>query len=180
MSIWEAESGPHNPFAPGGKMSFTYASVTSVKTVYIVEGDGNFPVDMLRYDRAFCMTPIPHPNDPWYGRKYRVVVGFEGKYKPTVARWESFGWRVLSQTGPVPGVLANRVLSWRGHCHRCDKDARAYAFSVFDNRLLCSDCEALERQHPDFELARNTLRYHLKRGDLGFTGIGFRSERPAV
>jgi len=169
---WRDENGPRNPFSPNGKMSFTWSSV-SVKTIHIVEGIGNFPVDMLRYDHAFCLTPIPHPEHPWYARPFRVVVGFEDRYKPTIGRWESFGWIVGPFLAPLPNQLLHRVLSWRGTCHRCGEECRAYAMSIFDFKLICSRCEQIERTHPDFALARDTMRYGFKQGSLEFPGVGW-------
>jgi len=166
---WETEKGHHNPFSPNGGGAFTYSAANVAQ--YVVEGSGNFPMDMLRYDRAFCLTPIPHPDHDW-PRKYRVVVGFEGKYRPTIARWESFGWQVGPAINQVVS-LVTRAVSWRGKCHRCNKVCTAYALSIFNKNLLCPHCEAKEREHPDFKLARDTLRYHFKREDYKFMGIGF-------
>ncbi len=66
-----------------------------------VKGSGTFPLDMLRYDRACPATErdsglmeaegvrevdvLVHSVNP---RKYERDV-------PTVARWESFGWKVV-------------------------------------------------------------------------------------
>jgi hypothetical protein len=55
---------------------------------YEVEGSGSFPTDMLRYDRAFLLA-----DDRDAPRKRTVSVA--GVTKPTVARWNSFGWRVV-------------------------------------------------------------------------------------
>jgi hypothetical protein len=174
--IWWDESGLRNPFAPGGGYSFTSAAVR-VDRLYVVEGRGDFPVDMLRYDRAFCLTPIPHPHLPWYGRKFRVVLGFAENYAPTVARWESFGWRVgprLPKSSDV-GKLQRRVLSWRNVCHRCERDNRGqgYEMSWFDGAFVCETCAQEERRHPDFDMARNSLRCALAQGNLAFDGVGW-------
>lgn len=55
---------------------------------YLVQGRGEFPMDMLRYDEA----------RPFHGlseREETRVVTVIGRRRPTNARWESFGWRVL-------------------------------------------------------------------------------------
>jgi len=152
--------------------------------VQVVEGRGDFPVDMLRYDHAFCMTPIPHPNHPWYQRTFRVVVAFAPRYSPTTDRWESFGWKVL----PYPlsnrtiDLLKQRVRNWRNQCHRCQNNmvAVAYAMSWFNTDLICCDCEKEERGHPDFNLARNTLRYSFSRGDYDYQGIDWQGPGPST
>lgn len=55
---------------------------------YEVEGNGVFPYDMLRYDRAFLLS-----DDRDTSRQRRVPVA--GLTRPTIARWNSFGWRVI-------------------------------------------------------------------------------------
>lgn len=54
---------------------------------YEVEGSGPFPHDMLRYDEAWLRR-----DEPGTGRRRVGVVGI---HPPTVARWASFGWRVV-------------------------------------------------------------------------------------
>ncbi len=171
---WSDESGPRNPFAPGGTTVFT-ASAVDVNCVRVLEGRGDFPVDMLKYDRAFCMTPIPHPSHPWFAHKYRVVVGFAKRFKPTTARWESFSFKVIPApfTPQMIATLKGRVRSWQGTCHRCVVEAGGYAVSYFNIDLLCAVCEQEERQHPDFDVARNTLRHAFARHDYGFNGVGW-------
>lgn len=66
--------------------------------VITVEGESAFPIDMLRYDRCTPHTEQDsasigcHPD----GETVRVDVAHQsrGPWSPTVARWESFGWRV--------------------------------------------------------------------------------------
>jgi hypothetical protein len=86
---------------------------------YVVEGLGQFPIEMLRYDRALpaseqdayiAMNPLGRPP----GRRRVVLVSH---LPPTVARWESFTWKVDGLTtkrheaerarGPVEGGLEN-------------------------------------------------------------------------
>lgn len=71
-----------------------------------VEGGGDFPFDMLRYDRCSPFTSEDAASiglDPWEARedtrKIRLVRFTEGYGKnyndnPTVRRWASFGWKV--------------------------------------------------------------------------------------
>jgi len=70
---------------------------------YQVEGEGDFPIDMLRYDSAWParedqVSRIQEvPLEKKYGQT-RVVdlhrFSFNGE-GPHEARWESFGWRVI-------------------------------------------------------------------------------------
>lgn len=62
--------------------------------IVVVEGRGQFPVDMLRYDGAW-----PHSSDDaalvaqaTYGAD--STVNLMSTHYPNVARWRSFGWRV--------------------------------------------------------------------------------------
>jgi hypothetical protein len=173
-SPWLDSTGPRNPFGPTGTSSFTDAAV-AVNCMRVVEGRGSFPVEMLRYDRAFCMTPIPHPDYPWNHRTYRVVLGFAKRYKPTLGRWKAAGWEILisSLTTEIVANLKDRVVSWRGCCQRCHVNPAAYAMSWFNKALLCPLCAREEREHPDFDLARNTLRYSFIHGDYDYMGIGW-------
>lgn len=58
---------------------------------YVVEGDGDFPIDMLRFDLCWPAT-----------ERDAMVVGYRGKRTvmirglkvPTEGRWASFGWTV--------------------------------------------------------------------------------------
>jgi hypothetical protein len=57
-----------------------------------------FPLDMLRYDRAWPDGPddvlvigAPIENRP----ESDITVRLVGVSEPTIGRWESFGWRVI-------------------------------------------------------------------------------------
>lgn len=63
---------------------------------YAVIGMGEFPFDMLRYDRAF---PTVEQETPLMGNAHRQDEGMRrihlmSAQAPTKARWGSFGWRV--------------------------------------------------------------------------------------
>jgi len=79
---------------------------TNKMTTFTVEGTYPFPVDMLRYDGCYpasthdavqlgdsCRGPS-RTSDP--KRKRQVTLSTTLFNKPTTARWESFGWRVIS------------------------------------------------------------------------------------
>ena len=64
---------------------------------YTVEGSGTFPIDMLRYDRA---TPATESDSSLIESTFlprnraNHVVRVQANEPLTVARWESFGWKV--------------------------------------------------------------------------------------
>lgn len=70
---------------------------------YVVTGLGDFPEDMLRYDRAAIVAEKPWP----HGRGFMYLI--QGNC--TKARWQSFMWTVMpvrkrtpagdSERGPV-------------------------------------------------------------------------------
>jgi hypothetical protein len=69
------------------------------RTTFTVRGNGYFPTDMMRYDRATPLTQedvsLLHENKITRNinmiryHKYKESGGF-----PTKKRWESFGWEV--------------------------------------------------------------------------------------
>ena len=63
-----------------------------------VEGKGEFPLDMLRYDRCW---PAHELDSNLIGSvvhaQLKRVVGLVGLKLPTEARWASFGWRVIPE-----------------------------------------------------------------------------------
>ncbi len=89
-------------------------------SAFIVEGRGDFPHDMPRYDGCVpadaqdrVSVAITAENDPAAWRAKRRVRLFtledspSAKRGPTVKRWESFGWKVIEVDGkpaddPIP------------------------------------------------------------------------------
>lgn len=80
-----------------------------------IEGSGEFPWDMLRYDNCWpsAAADVPAMVLPRWkaGRnlKRRVTVASVGPF--TSERWASFGWRPVGFTpkpGQWPGSLASR------------------------------------------------------------------------
>lgn len=62
----------------------------------VVEGAGDFPLDMLRYDSACPYREVDSHAMAHEGRRRLVLVRRAVNSLPaTYARWESFGWRVL-------------------------------------------------------------------------------------
>jgi hypothetical protein len=60
---------------------------------FVVEGGGEFPFDMLRYDNAWPATEQDSGLMPGY-EKRRVTL-FTITERLTVKRWESFNWTVV-------------------------------------------------------------------------------------
>ena len=67
---------------------------------FTVEGSGNFPLDMLRYD---CCYPVssedaakldsnPHEPACYRGRREIKLRMDDSSHGPTVDRWASFNW----------------------------------------------------------------------------------------
>jgi len=69
----------------------------------VVEGCGNFPLDMLRYDSAFPATEHDAAIAQNYQDKRSValVLRTKNKLAPTERRWQSFLW-------PVVGVFIEK------------------------------------------------------------------------
>jgi len=69
-------------------------------TRFTVKGLGAFPLDMLRYDAAFPATEIDAGKMHLTFRNFREpieVTLMTNSIGVTTARWESFGWKVISQ-----------------------------------------------------------------------------------
>lgn len=70
---------------------------------FTVEGSGDFPTDMLRYDQCFpkdspdARAILDSESD---GRRSVHLIGRNSTdYYPTVDRWRSFGWTVTETDG---------------------------------------------------------------------------------
>lgn len=181
LTVWKDERGRvFDPYSPlNGRHG-------RVKTRYfMVEGQGHFPADMLRYDQAWAITGLGVPDDPLQPRRIVVLATRQpvGKLQaPTKGRWESFCWNVVQRRVPFEDV---RILvmggdgTWTGNCQRCGERALASAPSYFNGQTICLDCMTAERQHPDFNEARNQAMRAVKRKDKTFLGIGWRGEQTA-
>jgi hypothetical protein len=72
-----------------------------LKHVYIVNGTGLFPFDMLRTDRSspareVDSAMIEHTTHPRDRRPHAVTL--QGELEPNAARWRSFGWEIIGHT----------------------------------------------------------------------------------
>lgn len=71
---------------------------------YSVSGSGAFPIDMLRYDGAF---PAQSSDSRMIrDTEQRTINLASHAHRPTVARWASYGWTVLSE-----GLLPDRRMA---------------------------------------------------------------------
>lgn len=62
---------------------------------YKATGRGQFPIDMLRYDRSFPATEtgsVLIEEDRSHRTVYLVHYSDIKVWEPSVRRWESFGW----------------------------------------------------------------------------------------
>lgn len=71
---------------------------------YKVRGRGPFPIDMLRHDQAWPVSPddsakisIGIEHDAAYD--WRTIF-LNGVARPSVARWKSFTWEVIAEGHP--------------------------------------------------------------------------------
>lgn len=76
------------------------ANKINVLHVYEVSGSGEFPFDMLRYDTCWPGREAEthklglETQRLGSGRRQTRTVQIVGLKGPTLARWESFGWKV--------------------------------------------------------------------------------------
>jgi hypothetical protein len=73
---------------------------------FTVTGRGKFPLDMLRYDRCYPATEpdvgvIEWSSWPRKREHFKVDLVKPDGGEPTVARWDSFGWKVVSALRPA-------------------------------------------------------------------------------
>lgn len=58
------------------------------------------------------------------------------------------------------------------HCPRCGGSLQISIMSRFNTEIICLDCEAKERRHPDYPKAVAAELEAVKRGEQNFPGIG--------
>jgi hypothetical protein len=69
---------------------------------FTVQGRGQFPTDMLRYDLCWPASGNDsHAIEITYGQGWTAPysVTLKGLKLPTTGRWESFGWKVVASNG---------------------------------------------------------------------------------
>jgi hypothetical protein len=76
---------------------------------FAVEGGGEFPLDMLRYDAAY---PASESDSYRMRERGKRVVWLETKRERiTPARWASFCWKVLNRAEEEAALEARRAAS---------------------------------------------------------------------
>lgn len=69
-------------------------------TVFVVEGGGDFPFDMLRYDQCYPASESDaHAMGHERTRQVTLIRCSVNPSPPTFRRWDSFVWRVVSVDG---------------------------------------------------------------------------------
>lgn len=71
---------------------------------FTVEGQGDFPLDMLRFDRCFPKTGFDASKIDWYQRIETRTIELVTHVRhnqswPGIDRWRSFGWKVVTIHG---------------------------------------------------------------------------------
>ena len=94
---------------------------------FVVEGSGRFPIDMLRYDQAWPATvqagidiTSTEPHDDQGNR----VVQLHAKQQPTIGRWASFGWQVISVSPMATGKAREEVIKNAARATGCRGGAK--------------------------------------------------------
>ena len=65
--------------------------------IFIVQGKGHFPIDMLRYDQCFPVYEADEPkisNNTYLRERVRIEVK-TNSMSITPDRWSSFGWNII-------------------------------------------------------------------------------------
>ena len=57
-------------------------------------------------------------------------------------------------------------------CERCGKETKSFTMSMFSEEYICMECKEKERQHPDYQRARDAEHEAVKNGNMNFSGIG--------
>lgn len=58
------------------------------------------------------------------------------------------------------------------HCERCFKKTAVVIMSMFNTEMICLECQAEEKKHPDYQIARDIEHQHVVDGNYNFPGIG--------
>ena len=57
-------------------------------------------------------------------------------------------------------------------CPRCEKETNITTMSWFNTDMICIECTDREKQHPDYEKAKQANYDAEKGGNMNFEGIG--------
>jgi hypothetical protein len=75
--------------------------ILSAQTAHLIAvvGDGDFPYDMLRYDLAWPATGGDSALIGYNNKTSVRRIELRSLKLPTIARWASFGWKVVAVNG---------------------------------------------------------------------------------
>lgn len=57
-------------------------------------------------------------------------------------------------------------------CSRCNKETDKFTMSMFNEDMICMDCKEKERNHKDYDKARQADYEQIRQGNYNFQGIG--------
>ena len=83
-----------------------------MRALFTVQGRGQFPLDMLRYDSCYPATQqdVVVMEDREVEREVtveRTLDSWTKAWKPTFGRWESYGWKVVMPVGTAPPLVTS-------------------------------------------------------------------------
>ena len=59
------------------------------------------------------------------------------------------------------------------HCQRCgNQHPKSLKMSFFNEDMICPECEEKERNHPDYQKAKEIERQEVLKGNYNYGGIG--------
>lgn len=58
------------------------------------------------------------------------------------------------------------------NCERCKNETLSTTMSMFNTQMCCNTCIQKERNHPDYNKARQAEHEAISRGEYNFPGIG--------
>lgn len=57
-------------------------------------------------------------------------------------------------------------------CNRCGQKEYIFTTSIFNTEWICQDCQELEKEHPEYQKAKDAELTAVKQGNYNFQGIG--------
>ena len=58
------------------------------------------------------------------------------------------------------------------HCQQCFEKGKWYIMSMYDTRMICEKCKAIEEKRPDYKDAVDADEAAIRQGNFNFKGIG--------
>lgn len=100
LSTQRRSNGPESASTSPEKIRTATASAARTsERMFLVEGDGPFPIDMLRHEQCWPakrQDAVAIATEPRSGASYRqVVLATHNNRAPLFCRWRSKGWLVI-------------------------------------------------------------------------------------